>query len=454
MIIAFAALLCSCSEGGDGNVQAPICEITSPEEGAQISLDTWLTVKGTGSAPGSNIASVNLQLNGETAGYVTEVPFEYTFVPALLLLGTNSLSLTVTNDEGLSAKHEISFFTHEPPGSMINPSSLELGYFTQESEFTVMFEKNWTITVPESPWLKFYSESSGQWEQKSMISGTGTQTIKIRAEANDKFISKHISLTVATADESQKFGITQAASPDIITLLEDPMLRYAAQISMIIYGIDQDEDGKISAWESVQEPEEGAPYGIDAGQWDIKTTKGIEYFPHLRHLDLNRNPELAELDLSKNPNLLSLHVHGCTSLKSLDLSHVPKLIELGCDHALYVTLDLSPFKQQLHTLAILNRTGGTSTIDLSGYTNLSRLYVYDNGLTGLNLSGCVGLWLLSASGNNFAELDLSEVDRDRGNMYTITNCPSLRKVYVWRGFTLDYYSIFSVDDGVEIIEKG
>ena len=73
----------------------------------------------------------------------------------------------------------------------------------------------------------------------------------------------------------------------------------------------------------------------------------------------------------------------------------------------------------------------------------------------MKLGGCVNLWRFVAGGNSFAEIDLSEVDRYRDNDYFMDNNPNLKRIYVWKGFTLDYYNSFKYDEanGVEIIEK-
>lgn len=55
----------------------------------------------------------------------------------------------------------------------------------------------------------------------------------------------------------------------MLDLIEDEMLRMAAEISAIMYGMDANEDGKVSAYEAELVPEDGVPYGStpEGGRW-------------------------------------------------------------------------------------------------------------------------------------------------------------------------------------------
>ena len=64
---------------------------------------------------------------------------------------------------------------------------------------------------------------------------------------------------------------------------------------------------------------------------------------NLSSLDLSNNPELedlqfpftkiSEIDLSKNPKLKYLNCLYCEGLKSLDISHNPRLNSENIDHS-------------------------------------------------------------------------------------------------------------------------
>lgn len=131
-------------------------------------------------------------------------------------------------------------------------------------------------------------------------------------------------------------------------------------------------------------PEDGVPYGFDGGGWQVASTKGIENFPHLRHLDVNTSDNLTEIDLSGNTELMSIHVQNCNNLKTLDLSPCPNLMELGCNYDVFLSVrpQIEKIKTQIHTLGIFNRKADeTPSLDFTGFSNMQRLYVNDNGLT-------------------------------------------------------------------------
>lgn len=442
---------------------APTCRISAPVNGKVHQAGSPLIIQGLGQdeEDGTSL-KVTLTVGDDVIEEVSTVPFEYSYATENLEKGPLTILLRVEDSGGLSAEDKVEV-TIEKEDELIfdenGNSSLAAGYWTEEHELRVAVEGKWTISIPSgTSWIEVYDEKSSQWAQTSFVNGEGATTVRVRTRANELFTEKTVTLKITAGTQASSFDVKQAASPDMLMKIEDEMLRMAASTSVVIYEMDPDEDGKISAYEAELEPEEDKPYGFDAGSWDVVTTKGIENFPHLKHLDVNRCERLTEIDLSGNPDLMSIHVEFCSALKTLDLSKVPDLIELGCNYDLYLSVkpELDKMKDQIHTLGILNRTSDLSSdMDFSGYTGLSRLYVYDNHLTSLNLSGCTSLWLLSASGNDFTELDLSDVDRIPDNMYIMTGCPNLKKIYVWKGFTEDYYYMFNYDkeNGVEIIEK-
>lgn len=459
------ALLASCGSDSTTNEHtntAPSCKITAPIDGQTYDATLPLVIKGRVSDTESNIAITKLAVNGETISQQLELPFfEYTIAPEKLGKGPLTIDLYAEDEGGLSARHQVTVTLEKAIQLMAGPdgrNGAAFGYWSEETEVRVTASSRWTIAFPEHGWVDVFDTASGEWVTKKSLSGQGETTIRLRAKANDQFDDRIAQLRITTAEDVGIFTLEQKASPDMLELIEDENLRIAASVSIIIYEMDPNEDGKISAFEAEIKPGERDPYGFDAGAYLITSTKGIENFPHLRHLDLNRNEDLTEIDLSGNPDLMSIHVNGCTKLKNLDLSNQPLLIELGCDYGLYLTIEeqVKKLKKQMHTLGILNRLPDQpSTLDFTGFSNLQRLYIYDNALTEVKLQGCNLLWRLSAAGNAFPEIDLSEVDRLPENDYHMENNPNLKRIYVWKGFTPDYYYSFTYDkeNGVEIIEK-
>lgn len=468
LFLAAACLSLAFTSCSDDNTQeeskntAPTCKITAPIEGETYNANLPLTIKGRINDAENNISAVKLTVGGETINEELSLPFfEYEVAPEKLQKGSLTITLYVEDAGGLNVQHQVTVNLEKEVKLMVSDNGedeLTFGYWSEERGVRVIADSKWTVTVPEGTWFESYDSATQQWVKKTAISGEGNTAIKLRASANDLFDDRYAELKISTLDETGRFIITQTASPNMLDLLEDEMLRMAAEISAIMYGMDYNEDGKISAYEAEIVPADGVPYGFDAGGWEVATTKGIENFPHLRHLDVNSTNNLTEIDLSGNHELMSIHVHNCSNLKTLDLSQTPKLMELGCNYGLFLTVlpQIEKLKTQIHTLGIFNRKEDqTSKLDFTGYTNMQRLYVNDNGLTEIKLGGCTSLWRLVADGNAFEEIDLSEVDRYPENDYLMGNNPNLKRIYVWKGFTLDYYNNFSYDkeNNVQIIEK-
>jgi len=462
---SFAAVFAACSDDkseDDRPNTAPSCKITYPLDGQTCDATLPLLIKGRVVDTEDNLAAVRLTVGGEVIDKGLELPFfEYEIAPDRLAKGPLTIELYAEDAGGLSAQHRVTIDVFKEVQLMAGGDGnkqLTFGYWTEEREARVLAETKWTIAVPEGVWFETFDETARQWVRKTALSGEGPSTIRLKASANDLFEDRYAELKISTPDQTGTFVVTQNASPDLLTLLEDELFRMAAQISAILYGMDADEDGKISAYEAEIEPKEGTAYGFDAGGWNVTSTKGIENFPHLRHLDVNSNPDLTEIDLSSNHELMSIHVHNCTGLKQLDLTQTPRLIELGCNYDVFLSARpaLDAMKAQVHTLGIFNRKADQpSALDFTGYSNLQRLYVNDNGLTELTIAGCTQLWRLVANGNAFTEIDLSEVDRLPENDYLLNDCPNLKRIYVWKGFTTDYYHTFAYDkeNGIEFIEK-
>ena len=461
-----AVLWTSCSE--DTTIQeevpntAPKCKITAPAEGQILDANLPLTVKGWIEDAENNVAVTRLSIGGQTVAEQLGYPnFECTVEPAMLPRGLQAIDLYVEDAGGLHVQHRVNVIFEKEARLMTGPSGedrIAVGYWTEECEVRVIAAGKWSVSLPTSGRIETYDSATDEWTKKSLLEGQGPTTVRLRVGANDQFSDRTVELQIASGDESGKFRIEQAASPDMLETIEDEMLRMAAGISVVMYDMDPDEDGKISAYEAEIEPNERSAYGFDAGGWDVASTKGIENFPHLRHLDVNTTDKLTSIDLRGNPELMSLHVHNCPNLKGLDLSKQSMLIEIGCDFTtlLDVWKQIEKLKGQMHTIGAFNRTADQpSTLDFTGFSNLQRLYINDNKLTEVKLGGCVNLWRFVAGGNSFAEIDLSEVDRYRDNDYFMDNNPNLKRIYVWKGFTLDYYNSFKYDEanGVEIIEK-
>ena len=199
----------------------------------------------------------------------------------------------------------------------------------------------------------------------------------------------------------------------------------------------------------LSESEQNAKRTIVVLKENIKTLKGIEYFPKLKELYCYEN-ELTELDLSVLPALQTLEC-GENQLTELDVSVLPNLTRLGCSQNQLTTLDLSknPYLKELYCsgnqlkelrvdqnpqLELLNISENQLTsIDLSQNHKLKTLGVKGNHLTSLDLSPTV-VSTLNASGN---QIDINVETTPR--TFDLSNLPGfdVTKVSKWVGGTVD-----------------
>ena len=162
-------------------------------------------------------------------------------------------------------------------------------------------------------------------------------------------------------------------------------------------------------------------------------TLAVERADSLEHL----NCAIEKLDLKPFPNLRELRCLDMRAITSLDLSGVPKLLELDCQSNLIRNLDLSlvPKLRKLNcsdndmrelilpslpdlvelecSNSIWDKDAGSGRylgkIDLRGAPNLKRLNCRDNMLEHLDLSCVPKLKHLDCSWNPQTELNLTDV---------------------------------------------
>ncbi len=180
---------------------------------------------------------------------------------------------------------------------------------------------------------------------------------------------------------------------------------------------DYDRDGMLSDEEVSNVQEIHVSY-----ERDMKSLKGIEYFPNLQvlscfrtgisSLDVSKNPELtyldcsdtgiinlnitnnskletldcsnnriSELDISKNTILKYLYC-ATTGITSLDISHNMKLQELNCSNTRITSLDLR-YNLVLKELDCWNT--GIESLDVSKNPILTSLDCGDTGITELDI---------------------------------------------------------------------
>ena len=223
---------------------------------------------------------------------------------------------------------------------------------------------------------------------------------------------------VLAVDRSLSFQNPDDSLPITEAFFPDPAFR-----SYVAENLDPNGDGFLSPDELVKVTSISCRGpGIDT-PGEIRSLKGIEYFPKLSQLDCGYN-QITELDLSHNRELENLfcyhnklerlNVSGnallqvlyCNSnaeLTSLDVSNCLELEWLVAEHTSIGSIDLSK-NAKLYDLNVFNC--GLRELDVSHNPELTSLSCYMNQLTSLDLSANPKLAQLLCDGNQLASLDL------------------------------------------------
>lgn len=144
----------------------------------------------------------------------------------------------------------------------------------------------------------------------------------------------------------------------------------------------------------------------------------------LSSIDLKDCPKVAYLSLNNNA-FTEMHLKGLEELSSINLRYnkltnfsienCPSLSSVVVSDNLLTSADLTGGKENLSDVYV----GGNqlTTLDLSGFGDLSTLSAEGNQLTSVNLEGCSNLYSLNLGNNQFTSLKLPDL-------------PALGEVYV------------------------
>ena len=181
--------------------------------------------------------------------------------------------------------------------------------------------------------------------------------------------------------------------------------------SYLLKYVDKNRNGTLS------QEERYAVETINVNFMNIRSLKGIEFFPNLTKLYCVGN-QLTELDMSQNKELQTL---DCVTnqLTKLDVSKNKKLKELHCSANQLTELDvrsntalerLSCGENQLTELDVSNNTAlmklycvknQLTELDLSQNSKLKDLDCRNNQLTSLNVDSCAEFIDLGCEGNEY-----------------------------------------------------
>ena len=193
--------------------------------------------------------------------------------------------------------------------------------------------------------------------------------------------------------------------------------------------IDANGDGEISLAEAEQ------VVFLKVCDLNIKDFAGLEYFPNLTGLVINRvGMDSPRLDLSGNARLKYLDCSR-SNLTAIDFSKNGELLFLNCKNNQLATLDLS----KNSNLQILYCGGNRlSLLDLSRNRKLTRLSCENNKLASLDLSNNVALEYVDCLSNELCSLDVA-----RNVMLSSLYCDynPLTTLYVAAGHSFKHLSL-------------
>ena len=136
---------------------------------------------------------------------------------------------------------------------------------------------------------------------------------------------------------------------------------------------------------------------------NISNLYGIQFFPHLKHLDCSNN-QLTELDVSKNTELVTLDCSG-NELTSLDVHENTALEYLSCSKNQLTELNV---RQNAALQSLYCYNNQLTKLDVSQNPALVKLSCMGNPLTSLNVSQNPALKELYCYGNQLTKLDASK----------------------------------------------
>ena len=165
---------------------------------------------------------------------------------------------------------------------------------------------------------------------------------------------------------------------------------------------DTDDDGGLS------ETELTAVNRIQFSYHSNTTTlKGIEYFTALQYLDCKYN-NLASLDLTKNLALKDVACSYNEQMNVLQLPNTTTLIDVACAYCSLLSLDVTMCKG-LGTLRCDHNSLSTLYANNVTCTSLWKVWVNNNRLTALSLSGCTNLRELRIYSNQIKQQAMNNI---------------------------------------------
>ena len=167
------------------------------------------------------------------------------------------------------------------------------------------------------------------------------------------------------------------------------------------------------------------------------TDLNVSNLPNLQKLVCDTNP-IVNLNVSNLSNLLELNCGGAYvvdgvmvgHLTTLNVSGLTNLKKLYCYYSLLTTLNLTGLVslEELFCDGIANDLGQLTSLNVNGLTNLKKLSCKNQQLTSLNVSNLVNLTDLYCSHNQITSLDLTGLINLKILDYTYNHLANLNLV--------------------------
>lgn len=336
-----------------------------------------------------------------TMSRVTTLEFENCVHLSDLICGTNALKqLDLT---GLPALESLNCTTAD-----IN--TIKLGNNTKLKTIKADANKLKSINLVEAPNLESVSLPINQLTEIDLdgvsctsldLSSNALTSLDLSKTSNLKWLSvstnplRSINLTGCTSLENLSAKTTKLAEIDLsgLSALETLDL-HAGELTKITFdGNSELDDIDLS--------------NNKLSSVDFKGCPGVVY------LSLNNNA-FTEMSLKGLEKLSNINLRY-NKLTNFSIENCPSLSTVVVSDNLLTSADLTGGKENLREVHI----GGNqlTTLDLSGFGDLSTLSAEGNQLTSVNLKGCSNLYSLNLGNNKFTSLKLPEL-------------PALGEVYV------------------------
>ena len=154
---------------------------------------------------------------------------------------------------------------------------------------------------------------------------------------------------------------------------------------------------------------------------DVSNNKGLELLYlggcKLQKLDISKNKKLAYLDISYNKKLPGINIKGCPAIEELNISgnsftkiDISKNIFLknfSFNETKFTRMDLRSSKK-LEKIYCYNGKLEDNGLLLGENPNISLIMCYNNKLSKLDVSGCIGLVRLDCYNNKLLKLNIEK----------------------------------------------